>query len=531
MARDCRPRAGVAVVESGNSLRAEVAGEGAPGAGVSGQVNMVPTAVHGLCGRPGCGAQPGLGHVMSVPLVEAARNGELRAGPQCRPYRMGQHLSWRPPGLVAQALSLILHGMLDGGTESELAGRLGVSARHLRRLFLVYLGATPDQLARFRRVQFACSLLNDTDLPVTEVAFAAGYGSLRQLNRSFRQVFGAPPSQFRAKQRVADGLVPAGGLKLRLSYHGQLDWAALVHCLAAQAIPGVEQVSACGYRRSVLIDGDPGVVELRPGEPHFLILVAYLPHWEGLIHIVGRVRHIADLDNDPDTAERLMAPDPLVGPLVSARPGVRVPGCWDPFEVGVRAIIGQHELAAATSTQRLVCRLGKSVPGLRPFGLTHCFPSAETVASAGTSELVSLGLGSAADTITRFAGALASGRLDLDRSAGLDRLISSLTAIRGLGTRCAHYIALRLGEPDAFPAFDLAVRRAFTATSLLGPIDTPSCGWRLWRALAATHLWLADQLPPTLAGEPGPPPGGGSEYGTVTALLTTPRGSRSFPGG
>lgn len=469
-----------------------------------GGVSVAPAAVHGVCRQLGCGAQHGPGCVMSFSPAGAAPGGQVRACPRCHPGRVGQHVSWFPPGLVAQGLSLILRGVLDGGTEPELAGRLGLSARHFRRLFLLYLGTTPDQLARSRRIHLACGLLASTDLPVAEVAFAAGYGSLRQLNRSFRQVLGAPPSQLRAERRAGDGLAAATGLRLRLSYQGQLDWAGLAHCLAAQAIPGVEQADVCGYRRSVLIDGDPGVVELRPGGPGHLIVVTYLPRWESLIGVVGRVRHIAGLDADPGTPARLLARDQMVGPLVSARPGVRVPGCWDPFEVGVRAIIAQHEQAAAASTQRLVQRLGKSVPGLGPFGLTHCFPPAETVASAGASGLAALGLGTAAaDTVSTFAGALASGRLDLGRGAGLDQMIGSLTAIRGLGTRCAHYIALRLGEPDAFPAFDLAIRRALSITSLPGSAGEPGCSWRPWRALAATHLWLADQLPATAAGQPG----------------------------
>lgn len=443
---------------------------------------------------------------MSFPSAATAEAAALRACLGRPPYRTSQQLPRHAPELVCLGVRLIVGGMLDDGTEPELAARLEVSARHLRRLFLTHLGATPDQVARFNRAHFARRLLDYTDLSVREVAVAAGYGSLRQLNRSFRQVFRATPSELRAKRYASYRLVADGGLPLRLSYHGQLDWAALLHCLAAQAIPGVEHVSTHGYRRTVVVDGDPGVLELRPGRPGHLVLVAHLPHWEGLIHVVGRARQIASLDEDPDAPARWLAGDQLIGPLVTSRPGVRVPGCWDPFEVGVRAIIGQREPMAAASTQRLIRRLGTPLPGLGQFGLTHCFPAAEAVAAVAAAELAALGLGSAtAATIVTFAGAVASGRLELDRSAGLDQLVSSLTAIGGLGIRCAHYIALRLGEPDAFPAVDLAVRRAVTAPGLAGPIEAFGRSWRPWRALAATHLWLDDQPPPNTEAAASPP--------------------------
>jgi AraC family transcriptional regulator, regulatory protein of adaptative response / DNA-3-methyladenine glycosylase II len=244
-----------------------------------------------------------------------------------------------------------------------------------------------------------------------------------------------------------------------------------------------------------VVGGDPGVLELRPGGPGHLVLVAHAQHWEELVHIAGRARQVANLDEDPDAAARFLASDQLIGPLVTARPGVRVPGCWDPFEVGVRAIIERHEPDAAASTQRLVRRIGRQVPWLEQFGLTHCFPPAQAIAAAGPAELAGIGLGSAAATaIVAFAEAVASKQLAFDRSAGLDQLVTTLTAISGLDSHCAHYIALRAGEPDACPAARMAVRRSGSMPGLPGPIQALSGNWRPWRALAATHLWLDDQV-------------------------------------
>jgi len=419
------------------------------------------------------------------------------AGVQACPWcsgRAGQPEIGRATEIVCQGVRMIVAGALDGEIELELATRLGVSQRHLRRLFHAHLGVTGDQLARFHRAHRARRLLEDSAMSVTEIASAAGYGSLRQLNRSFQQVFRVSPSQLRARRRGSGWVAIGESPPLRLRYQGQLDWAALLRCLAAQPIPGVEHIGRQYYMRTVVIDGDPGVLELSPGGPGHLVLVVHLPHWEQLIHVVGRARQIAGLDQDVETPARFLVNDPLIGPLVTARPGVRVPGCWDPFEVGVRAIIGQHEPAADVSMQRLLRGLGTQVPELRQFGLTHCFPPAEVVAAAGISELAAMGLSSAAATsIAAFADAVASRQLELDHSAGLDQLITCLTSIAGVGSRCAHYVALRAGEQDAFPVHGLAPARTATTHRRSKLPQTLSSGWRPWRALAATHLWLDTQ--------------------------------------
>lgn len=439
----------------------------------------------GIYCRPGCSARPNAGNVHSFPLAAAAEAAGYRACLRCRPYRSPQLAIWTGPELVCRAVQLILGGALDLGTEADLGRRLGVSGRHLRRLFAAHLGVTPDGLARSARAHFARRLLDDTDLSVTQVAFAAGFGSLRQYNRACLEVFQAPPRTLRAKRRVRDRLVADGGLLLRLPFAGPLDWDALAGYFAARAIPGVEHVSGKAYRRTVSIGGDAGVLELLPGGDNHLLLRAHLPHWEALIHVVERARRVAALDFDLEQPTRQLAACPVVGPLLEARPGLRPPGTWDPFETGVRAIIGQQVSVAAANTLagRLVERLGTPVSGLRQLGLTHTFPSPETLASA---ELEGLGLTRArAVAIQSFAGAVGDDAIRLDRSVGLDQLVGSITALDGLGPWTAHYIALRLGEPDAYPAGDLGLRRA------LGSADAPDERWRPWRALAATHLWFA----------------------------------------
>jgi AraC family transcriptional regulator of adaptative response / DNA-3-methyladenine glycosylase II len=435
----------------------------------------------GIYCRPTCAAQPRPGNVRSFPLAAAAEAAGYRACLRCRPYRAPQSVPWTGPELVCRAVRLILDGALDAATEAQLGHRLGVSARHLRRLFMAHLGVTPDGLARSARTHFARRLLDDTDLTITEIAFAAGFGSLRQFNRACQEMFRAPPHVLRAKRRKADRLVADGGLVLRLPFSGALDWGATVAHLAARATPGVEHVSVSDgtYRRTVTIAGDPGVLELYPGAEDHLLLRAHLPHWEELVHLVNRARRIANLDLDLEEPTRRLGADPVIGPLLRARPGVRPPGTFDPFETGVRAIIGQRATIAAASaiTGRLVERLGAPVPGLQHLGLTRTFPQPDTLAGA---DLGGLGLSGARQAAVRaFAQAVAEGALPLDRSASLDRLVAAISELDGLGPWTAHYLALRLGEPDAWPIRD----RDLTALA-----DR----WRPWRALAAAHLWMAN---------------------------------------
>ncbi len=449
----------------------------------------------GIYCRPGCSGRPHPRNVRRFGTAAAAEAAGFRACLHCRPYRKEPPVSWAGPDLVCRGVRLILDGCLDGGTEVGLGARLGASPRHLRRLFGQHLGVTPDHLARSRRAHFARRLLDDTDLPITEIAFASGFGSLRQFNRAMRDIFRAAPGELRARRRVTDRLVADGGLPLRLDFEPPLDWETMLGYLQARAIVGVEEVAGGTYRRTVAIDGDPGVLELSRGGPDHLLLRAHLPHWEGLIHHVQRARRIFNLDADIGAASSHLGSDAVIGPLLRARPGLRPPGTWDPFETGVRAIVGQQVSVAAANTliARVVRRHGAAVAGLGPLGLTHVFPPAEVLAGA---DLTGLGLtGARQRAVGAFARAVDDGEIDLDQSRPLEQLVASATATVGLGAWTAHYLALRMGEPDAFPATDLGLRRALrrsTGRGLTGRDCEGLAGpWRPHRALAATHLWLA----------------------------------------
>ncbi len=450
----------------------------------------------GIYCRPGCGARPKPGNVRHFSAAAAAEAAGFRACLLCRPYRGEPLLGWSGPELVCRAVQLVLDGALDGPTEHDLGARLGISARHLRRLFVEHLGATPDQLARSRRAHFARRLLDDTDLTVAEIALASGYGSARQLSRACHEVFHASPTALRARRRAGDRLTADGGLVLRLAHPRELDWEGMLGYFRARAIDGVEHVSADSYRRTIRVGEDPGVIELSRAAPDQLLLRAHLPHWESLIHHVHRARGIFNLDADVESAREHLREDSIIGPLLASQPRLRPAGTWDPFETGVRAIIGQQVSVAGANTiiARLVARCGTPVGGLSALGLSHLFPTPHELAGA---ELTGLGLTTArARAVGAFAQALTAGEVQLDRSLPLEGFVDSLAAIPGVGSWTAHYLALRLGEPDAFPATDLGLRRAL-ARAVGAGISAHHVGelaerWRPHRAHAAAHLWLAD---------------------------------------
>jgi AraC family transcriptional regulator of adaptative response / DNA-3-methyladenine glycosylase II len=442
---------------------------------------------------PWCSARPHPGNVVRYGSPAAAEAAGFRACLRCRPYRSAP-VAVQGPELVCRAVHLIGEGAMDGGTESDLARRLGVSARHLRRLFAEHVGTTPDRLARSNRTHFARRLLDDTDLTVTDIAWASGFGSLRQLNRACQDIFHACPTELRARRRKRDRLVADGGLTLRLPFHGPLDWHLVLAYFERRAIAGVEHVADGTYRRTITVDGDPGVLEVGPGGPDHLLLRAHLPHVGGLIHVVQGARRIFALDRDPSVADDHLAADPVLAPLVADTPGLRVPGTWDPYETGVRAIVGQQVsvAGASTVTARIVQRVGRPVPGLGPLGLTHTFPDPATLAAA---DLDGIGMPTArARAIKAFAAAVDKGEVPLDGRLPLDDLLAAVGAVPGLGPWTASVIALRLGEPDAFPAADLGLRRAANPEG--GPLTAAELAaraeaWRPHRAAAALRLWLS----------------------------------------
>ncbi len=453
---------------------------------------MVTTGIY--C-RPGCGGRPHPANVRPFALAAAAEAAGFRACLRCRPYRGVGLITPDAPELVCQAVQLVVDGLLDEHTEVALGARLGVSPRHLRRLFEQHLGVTPDKLARSRRAHFARRLLDDTDLSFADIAFASGFGSIRQFNRVCQDVFRASPRELRARRRSSDRLVADGGLALRLPFAPPLECETMLDYLAARAIPGVEQVEDGTYRRTVLIDGDPGVIEIRRGGEDHLVLVAHLPHWEGLIHVVQRARRIFGLDADVEEPARALGADPQLAPLLHKLPGLRTPGTWDPFETAVRAICGQmiSVSAAGTIVRRIVERHGTEVPGLQVMGLSRLFPSPATLAAA---DLDGIGLtATRVGAVKALARAVEVGDLVLDRGTSLDRFVDEVCALRGLGPWSAHYLALRVGYPDAFPSSDLGLRRALEAISGVDvsakDAEALSGRWHPWRSLAATHLWFS----------------------------------------
>jgi len=378
----------------------------------------------GIYCRPGCGARPLAENVRTFELAASAEAAGFRACLRCRPYRVASPIVPGAPELVCRAVQLIIDGVLDTGSETSLGARLAVSPRHLRRIFNDHLGVTPDQLARSRRAHFARRLLDDTDLTVADVAFASGFASIRQFNRQMREVFRASPSKLRESRRRTDRLAADGGLTMRLPFEPPFDWDAMAAFFADRAVPGVESVSGRVYRRTISLDGAPGVLEVHPGGDGHLLLRAHLPYWEGLIHVAER-------------ASRMVGAD--VGPTV------RAPGAWGPFEAAVQAIVAQEcddHGEARARLGGLVRRFGPRIPGLT-HGLTHLFPSAEALAAR---DLADLDLPTATvKSLTALAAALASGDIVLDHAVRPAELVTSLTAATGIQLSTAHQIALRLG--------------------------------------------------------------------------------------
>jgi AraC family transcriptional regulator of adaptative response / DNA-3-methyladenine glycosylase II len=436
----------------------------------------------GIYCHPGCSASPNPSNVRSYESAAAAEADGFRACLRCRPYRTHHADPWVPgPELVCRAVRLILDGALDDALEADLARRLGVSPRHLRRLFFEHVGATPDQVARSRRAHFARRLLDDTDLPVADIAFAAGFGSVRQMTRVMQATFHASPTALRAKRRRADRLVADGGLDTRLTFRPPLAWDSLLAFLAPRAIPGVESVAGGVYRRTIETDGLTGALEVWRDGDH-LIARFHLPRWDGLIHHVARVRRLFDLDHDPRDVGRRFDRDATLAPWP---PGLRVPGTWDPFEAGVRAIVGQQvSVAAATTTMgRIAAEHGAAATGLETLGLARRFPDPDALVDADLAMPRQRAV-----AVRTFAAAIVEGRLDLDGSLPLDELEEQLCALPGIGPWTAQYLALRLGYADAFPASDLGVLKALDGVT---PADSAARAeaWRPWRAYATCRLW------------------------------------------
>jgi AraC family transcriptional regulator, regulatory protein of adaptative response / DNA-3-methyladenine glycosylase II len=451
----------------------------------------------GIYCRPICPARtPKFENVSFYPSAAAAQEAGFRPCLRCRPEISPELAFWRgTSNTVSRALALIEAGGLDDDDVEGLANRLGVGARQLRRLFHRHVGASPVTVAQTRRVLLAKQLIHETSLPMAEVALAAGFNSVRRFNETFRKLFARSPVTLR---HVRDRRKhEAGALSVHLAYRPPYDWDAMLSFLGARAIPGVELVSGNSYRRSIAFGGNSGVVTVTPADHNRIEVTIRFPDMAALPQIIARVRRVFDLAADPDAIGAHLSLDPMLAPLVAVRPGLRVPGAWDGFELAVRAIFGQQiTVAAATKLLgRLVAQFGAPLPAAMRDDeeLSHLFPSPARIAGA---DLTTLGMpGARAMAATSLAQVIAADPAIFGRGASLEQAIAKLRRLPGIGEWTAQYIAMReLREPDAFPAADVGLLRAMAVDGrrpsppqLLSRAER----WRPWRAYAALHLWEA----------------------------------------
>jgi AraC family transcriptional regulator, regulatory protein of adaptative response / DNA-3-methyladenine glycosylase II len=488
----------------------------------------------GVYCRPSCPAiTPKRENMRFYRSAAAAQDAGFRACKRCRPDASPGSPEWNiRADVVGRAMRLIADGVVDRDGVEGLAYHLGYEQRQVRRLVTAELGAGPLAIARAQRAQTARVLTETTDLPLSEIAFAAGFASIRQFNATIREVFAVTPTQLRqARGRRAQAprsrraaLVTRGGaadlsdvsapglIRLRLPYRAPIDLDRMLGFLAARAIPGVESVEPGRYRRTLLLPNGTGILSVGPaadsgtpgGEgPGYIECELQLEDLRDLTAAVQRCRRLLDLDADPETVTGYLSADPVLGPLALACPGRRVPGHVDGNELALRAVLGQQVSIAAARRlgARLVAGYGK--PLERPEGsLTHCFPTAETMASADPAALPMPR--ARATALTGLAAALAAGELSLDPGAERDRAEAQLLAMPGIGPWTAAYIRMRaLSDPDAFLPADVGVLAALDAVGGFGGFGQAGTGraararaaaelaerWRPWRSYAVQHLW------------------------------------------
>jgi AraC family transcriptional regulator, regulatory protein of adaptative response / DNA-3-methyladenine glycosylase II len=457
----------------------------------------------GIYCRPVCPARAAkLENCRFFTSAAAAQGAGFRPCLRCRPETAPELATWRgTSNTVSRGLALIADGALDGDASVEsLAARLGIGERQLRRLFEQHLGVSPIAVAQTRRVLFAKQLIHDSRLPMAEIAVAAGFGSVRRFNEAFQQLFGRPPSALRRKAVVAlpEGSVAATGVTVRLRYRPPYDWPAMLAYLRTRAIDGVERLDGERYVRSVAHDGAIGTVEVAhvPDRESLAVTIRF-PCVRALPAIIARVRRVFDLGADVTSIGAHLAKDRLLAPLIARRPGLRVPGGWDGFELAVRAVLGQQVTVEAG--RRLAAQLVQACGVAAGRGdAWRAFPGAAQVAAADLSVLGMprarrAALGALAEA------AIAEPRL-FEPRATVEDTVARLCAIPGIGDWTAHYIALRAArEPDAFPASDVGLLRGATGRNGVRPSASQLAAraerWRPWRAYAAQHLWAADAEP------------------------------------
>lgn len=422
------------------------------------------------------------------PTAAAAAAAGFRPCLRCRPECSPGTPAWQgTSSTVSRALRLISEGALDDSTVDELATQLGVGERHLRRLFLQHLGATPIAVAHTRRLHFAKKLIDETTLPMNHIALLAGFGCVRRFNAVIRQTYRRTPTQIRRLSREA--IEPAKNQYLfQLNFRPPYDWDGLLAYLAQRATPGVEEIQGRQYRRTIAVAGKHGFfqVSLIPGKDALSVHIQCTDP-RSLLLIIEKIRAIFDLNADWQCICQTLTADPILAPELRINPGLRIPGCWDGFELAVRAILDQQNTfhSATVFAGKLVRVFGQHIPEHGP--LNRLFPTPDALAGAN---LAAIGLpAGCAATIRALARAVCSGCLNFQRVADTDMLEKSLLQISGIEQWTAHYIAMRaLRDPDAFPVSDVAVLRALRLKNFC-ELRRRSDSWRPWRAYAAMYLW------------------------------------------
>ena len=427
--------------------------------------------------------------------AEEAAEAGYRPCLRCRPEAAPGSPAWTGTSAVVQrALRLIQDGVLDQSSLGELANRLGIGTRHLNRLFAQHVGASPATVAQTRRLHFAKRLLDETLLPITDIAHASGFRSIRRFNDAFRTTYRKSPRELRKGKRAGSEKSEGAEISLRLSFRPPYDWGHMRAFLAANAIPGVESVTAERYLRAALTPSGYALLQIRPvAHAHALQVKIQGAMPAELPMLLASVRRMFDLAADPGRIAAAMHNEPLLLPLLSRRPGLRIPGAWDAFECSVCAILGQRGNAASRGLlQRLIERIGRPIdaPGS---GVRYLFPTAAVLADTNLHEL---GLTSSrCEALRQLARRVCDKRIRFDApSAEISRM---LCALPGVGRWTAGYVELRgLGEPDAFPSGDLILRRlASTADKPLTALaleERAEC-WRPFRGYAVFHLWASQE--------------------------------------
>jgi AraC family transcriptional regulator, regulatory protein of adaptative response / DNA-3-methyladenine glycosylase II len=452
----------------------------------------------GIYCRPICPARPPkMANCIFVPTAAAAQEAGYRPCLRCRPESAPDLDAWRgTSATVSRALKLIEGGALDDGDVNALAGRLQIGDRHLRRLFRQHIGAAPVTVAQTRRVLLAKQLIHQTDLSMIQVALASGFGSVRRFNETFQNLYRRPPAQLRRRAATTRSLSPK--TSLLLTYRPPYDWHSMLSFLKARAIEGLEFVTEGSYSRVIEIGGAVGSIEICDAPQNSALRVTvHLPELSTLPAIITRIRRMFDLSADPIAIGEALCADPLLAPHVAARAGLRVPGSWDPFEIAVRAILGQQitVIGATRLASRLVADLGDPIPeSIAIPGLTHAFPQPKKFTAAALSHFKMPRARTAA--IVALAAAFRADSRLFDPRQDLDTVVAHLRELPGIGEWTAQYIAMRgLGESDAFLAHDLGVQKKLATRGrrpTANQIIARAARWQPWRAYAVMHLWMSD---------------------------------------